>query len=229
MKKAMNALTTKLAGRVKPFLNIPTALMMALAVGGFGLSLWMVEDSMITAPVLMAHNGERYDPTHDNCSEAYESNDFVEVFAYAFTNGYVDNGASPSSSVWGVSAHTVASARLLEGNYESSSFALVDASATAIAGSQVAKGPETNPPMIATWMSRDLVTNADGSQEWISTHSSPISVTAIASAVSKPGESGHLSACRSIAYSYGTGEHVSSKAAGNGQLVQRPSESRHPW
>lgn len=46
MKKAMNALSTKLAGRVKPFLNIPTALMTALAVGGFGLSLWMVDDSM---------------------------------------------------------------------------------------------------------------------------------------------------------------------------------------
>ena len=47
MRRTLNALTTKLAGRVKPFLNIPTALMMALAVGGFGLSLLMVEDSMI--------------------------------------------------------------------------------------------------------------------------------------------------------------------------------------
>ncbi len=48
MKRTLNALTTKLAGRVQPFLNIPTALMMALAVGGFALSLWMVEDSMET-------------------------------------------------------------------------------------------------------------------------------------------------------------------------------------
>ena len=75
MKKAMNALTTKLAGRVKPFLNIPTVLMMALAVGGFGLSLWMVDHSIDKSSYILAHNQDDCIPSEylvTDCDAGYE-------------------------------------------------------------------------------------------------------------------------------------------------------------
>ncbi|MDE0021040.1 MAG: hypothetical protein OXT69_06625 [Candidatus Poribacteria bacterium] len=89
MRRTLNALTTKLAGRVKPFLNIPTALMTALAVGGFGLSLWMVEDSMLSMDrdVLTAVA----DTDSDNDNATFEGF-LVKAHVHTDANGSVKPG-----------------------------------------------------------------------------------------------------------------------------------------
>ncbi|MDE0022320.1 MAG: hypothetical protein OXT69_13200 [Candidatus Poribacteria bacterium] len=99
MRRTLNALTTKLAGRVKPFLNIPTALMMALAVGGFGLSLWMVDDA-IEGSMLLAGPG-----IHNDCAidaEPYLSTTVVASpgYARAEITPYL-NGRSPWAGGFG--------------------------------------------------------------------------------------------------------------------------------
>lgn len=82
MKRILNALTMKLAGRVKPFLNIPTALLMCLAFAGFGVSLWMADDSIKNlAHVAVSGNNDNSDDDNDDGND----DDNCELLGIAVT------------------------------------------------------------------------------------------------------------------------------------------------
>ena len=124
MRRTLNALTTKLAGRVKPFLNIPTALMTALAVGGFGLSLWMVDDSMKDRNA-MSHmratpTAHSLDPlTAQSCTVLYAFDSNIRSVKHVSVSAhyYIPSGAPAQPETWTVeaSANAMTGVRLVGG------------------------------------------------------------------------------------------------------------------
>ncbi len=133
MRRTLNALTTKLAGRVKPFLNIPTALMMPLAVGGFGLSLWMVEDASMDYTAF-AHNY--------NSINNVTSNDGNMLRAYA--GGAIDGQSNHEGedAVYEEGTLTAAASGyagaswVMEGNFEGNFAVFIFVETLAVAGNK---------------------------------------------------------------------------------------------